>query len=188
MMEAARTSETSVDIQLRTRQYVPEDSDLLKSKFIQNHMKFNWNIDLAYNEVSCPVLLYNEDVYNSQRCVLYACLWRTGAIRPQLPVLQPAVLCSCLPHTLTVQKSILGVQAPGILFSSTERDRKRSYSDVESSGVWPLSLNSPPSITHVSPLRHPDHKVRITEQYKGGVDVGVELRTCTQCRIYLQSE
>jgi hypothetical protein len=29
MMEAARTSETSVDIDLRTRQYIPEDSELL---------------------------------------------------------------------------------------------------------------------------------------------------------------
>jgi hypothetical protein len=28
MMEAARTSETSVDIQLGTQQYIPEDSDL----------------------------------------------------------------------------------------------------------------------------------------------------------------
>jgi hypothetical protein len=28
MMEAARTSETLVDIQLRTRQYIPEDSEL----------------------------------------------------------------------------------------------------------------------------------------------------------------
>jgi hypothetical protein len=28
VMEAARTSETSVDIQLRTRQYTPEDSEL----------------------------------------------------------------------------------------------------------------------------------------------------------------
>jgi hypothetical protein len=28
MMEAARTSETSVDIQLRTRQYIPENSEL----------------------------------------------------------------------------------------------------------------------------------------------------------------
>jgi hypothetical protein len=28
MMEAASSSETSVDIQLRTRQYIPEDSDL----------------------------------------------------------------------------------------------------------------------------------------------------------------
>jgi hypothetical protein len=27
-MEAARTSETLVDIQLRTRQYIPEDSKL----------------------------------------------------------------------------------------------------------------------------------------------------------------
>jgi hypothetical protein len=28
MMEAARTSETSVEIQLRTRQHIPEDSEL----------------------------------------------------------------------------------------------------------------------------------------------------------------
>jgi hypothetical protein len=28
MMEAAGTSETSVDIQLRTQQYIPEDSEL----------------------------------------------------------------------------------------------------------------------------------------------------------------
>jgi hypothetical protein len=28
MMEAAHTSETSVNIQLRTRQYIPEDSEL----------------------------------------------------------------------------------------------------------------------------------------------------------------
>jgi hypothetical protein len=28
MMEAARTSETSVDIQLITRQYIPQDSEL----------------------------------------------------------------------------------------------------------------------------------------------------------------
>jgi hypothetical protein len=28
MMEAARTSETSVDFQLKTRQYIPEDSEL----------------------------------------------------------------------------------------------------------------------------------------------------------------
>jgi hypothetical protein len=29
MMVAARTSETSFDIQLRTRQYIPEDSELI---------------------------------------------------------------------------------------------------------------------------------------------------------------
>jgi hypothetical protein len=28
MMDAARTSETSVDIEFRTRQYIPEDSEL----------------------------------------------------------------------------------------------------------------------------------------------------------------
>jgi hypothetical protein len=33
MMEAARTSETSVDIQLRTRQYIPEDTELDVASF-----------------------------------------------------------------------------------------------------------------------------------------------------------
>jgi hypothetical protein len=32
MMEAARTSETSVDIQLRTWQYIPEDSELRRTR------------------------------------------------------------------------------------------------------------------------------------------------------------
>jgi hypothetical protein len=38
MMEAARTSETSVDIQLRTRQYIPEDSEL------HTRRRENWNL------------------------------------------------------------------------------------------------------------------------------------------------
>jgi hypothetical protein len=33
MMEAAHTSETSADIQLRTWQYIPEDSELYSMKF-----------------------------------------------------------------------------------------------------------------------------------------------------------
>jgi hypothetical protein len=32
-MEAARISETSVDIDLRTRQYIPEDSEFLSEQF-----------------------------------------------------------------------------------------------------------------------------------------------------------
>jgi hypothetical protein len=35
MMEAARTSEASVDIQLRTRQYIPEDSELLTTSEVR---------------------------------------------------------------------------------------------------------------------------------------------------------
>jgi hypothetical protein len=44
MMEAAHTSETAVDIQLRTRQYIPEDSELLTSCFLKissNTLNFN---------------------------------------------------------------------------------------------------------------------------------------------------
>jgi hypothetical protein len=38
MMEAARISETSVDIQLRTRQYIPEDSELqIQIFFFRNY-------------------------------------------------------------------------------------------------------------------------------------------------------
>jgi hypothetical protein len=33
MLGAARTSETSVDIQLRTRQYIPEDSELQRKTY-----------------------------------------------------------------------------------------------------------------------------------------------------------
>jgi hypothetical protein len=40
MMEAARASETSVDIQLRTRQYIPEDSELhtRRRENLKSHM------------------------------------------------------------------------------------------------------------------------------------------------------
>jgi hypothetical protein len=42
MMEAARTSETSVDIKLRTRQYIPEDSELhtLRCENLKSHEVF----------------------------------------------------------------------------------------------------------------------------------------------------
>jgi hypothetical protein len=39
-MEAARTSETSVDIQLRTRQYIPEDSEDIVYILITAGMQF----------------------------------------------------------------------------------------------------------------------------------------------------
>jgi hypothetical protein len=39
MTEAARTSETSIDIQLRTRRYIPEDSELhtRRSENLKSH-------------------------------------------------------------------------------------------------------------------------------------------------------
>jgi hypothetical protein len=41
MMEEARTSETSVNTQLRTRQYIPEDSELhtRRRENLKSHMK-----------------------------------------------------------------------------------------------------------------------------------------------------
>jgi hypothetical protein len=36
MVEAARTTETSVDIQLRTRQYIPEDSELQSHQLVSD--------------------------------------------------------------------------------------------------------------------------------------------------------
>jgi hypothetical protein len=39
-MEAARTSETSVNIQLRTQQYIPEDSELNSLSPLQASLDF----------------------------------------------------------------------------------------------------------------------------------------------------
>ena len=57
---------------------------------------------------------------------------------------------SCCLRAFTIQKSILGVQAPGILLSNTVRGRERERererdrcSDVESSRGWPLSFHLP---------------------------------------------
>jgi hypothetical protein len=43
MMEAGRTSETSVDIKLRTRQYIPEDSELhtRRRENLKSHKEMN---------------------------------------------------------------------------------------------------------------------------------------------------
>jgi hypothetical protein len=46
MMEAARTSETSVDIQLRTRQYIPDDSELRKLRFLHTPLLYATLISL----------------------------------------------------------------------------------------------------------------------------------------------
>jgi hypothetical protein len=50
-MEAARTSETSVDIQLRARQYIPEDSEL------QCSLLSHWDNFVLYNETPAYVSL-----------------------------------------------------------------------------------------------------------------------------------
>jgi hypothetical protein len=55
-MEAARTSETSVDIQLRTRQYIPEDSE-----FQYQHVRRlkNWsNTEVICNRMRKVCILY----------------------------------------------------------------------------------------------------------------------------------
>jgi hypothetical protein len=61
-MEAARTYETSVDIQLKTRQYIPEDSEIhtrrrenLKSHIHNPSMLFAVDKNL-YNSVSSVIL------------------------------------------------------------------------------------------------------------------------------------
>jgi hypothetical protein len=65
MIEAARTSETSVDIQLRTRQYIPEDSELhtrrrenLKSHLIFTSICVSYQLPSPYSrEVPWSCLL-----------------------------------------------------------------------------------------------------------------------------------
>jgi hypothetical protein len=53
MMEAARTSETSVEIQLRTRQYIPEDSEL-----IPEILFLSFNYEVYYRICKSPRLVH----------------------------------------------------------------------------------------------------------------------------------
>jgi hypothetical protein len=53
MMEAARTSETSVDIQLRTRKYIPEDFELQNNVITKKLCQFNLIIGKMYKHDSC---------------------------------------------------------------------------------------------------------------------------------------
>jgi hypothetical protein len=67
MMEAARTSETSVDIDLRTRQYIPEDSEL--------HTRRSENFKSHISQVSHFHTRHLENLkYQAVLCTVYACL------------------------------------------------------------------------------------------------------------------
>jgi hypothetical protein len=80
MMEAARASETSVDIQLRTWQYIPEDSELR----------------LVYLLVIC-ITTFNGQ---TQAANLYLCVVQEGEQWDHLPHLPyHLLLYSALDHT-----------------------------------------------------------------------------------------
>lgn len=86
----------------------------------------------------------------------------------------PPTSSSCWLHVLTIQKSILGVQAPAILFSSTEREREQlRRGELQGLALEPTTS---PLQAHISLLRYPDHKIRNVAPYKGELEVGVELR------------
>jgi hypothetical protein len=59
MMETARTSETSVDIQLRTRPYIPEDSELHTRR--RENLKSHRFVIVESNEV---LQLFRELLFN----------------------------------------------------------------------------------------------------------------------------
>jgi hypothetical protein len=63
MMEAARTSETSVDIQLRTRQYIPEDSELHTRRREISHRS---GLVLRSLDVCRPTRLDRNKSWNSE--------------------------------------------------------------------------------------------------------------------------
>jgi hypothetical protein len=48
MMEAARTSETSIDIQLRTQQYIAEDSEPQNNKCFEPLQKKAYDVWIFY--------------------------------------------------------------------------------------------------------------------------------------------
>jgi hypothetical protein len=60
IMEAARTSGTSVDIQLRTRQYIPEDSELhtRRRENLKTHRTGFILLECIFRIDNCDVLAY----------------------------------------------------------------------------------------------------------------------------------
>jgi hypothetical protein len=91
MMEAARTSETSVDIQLRTRQYIPEDSELhtRRRENLKSQIKtISWMYTLRDTAVvayckKCPEISLDElrESIRSLQLIVVAChvtVVRTG--------------------------------------------------------------------------------------------------------------
>jgi hypothetical protein len=64
MIGAARTSETSVDIQLRTRQYVPEDSELhVRILSFLCEIKWTFIPDGKKSRNSKTLIIFNIDHY-----------------------------------------------------------------------------------------------------------------------------
>jgi hypothetical protein len=66
MMEAARTSEMLVDIQLRTRQYIPEDSEL-HTRCRENLKSHIFHINLKYSNAGWKILTTIQHELNN-RC------------------------------------------------------------------------------------------------------------------------
>jgi hypothetical protein len=63
MMEAARTSETSVDIELRTRQYIPEDSEL-HTRHLEN-LKSHMSSEMFLRVVSKKLIDVSDVITSS---------------------------------------------------------------------------------------------------------------------------
>jgi hypothetical protein len=78
MMEAERTSETSVDIQLRTRQYIPEDSELhtrrrenLKSHIVISKSPLLLDVNQLSNSVINTTFQYSVFTLNNRMSKLW---------------------------------------------------------------------------------------------------------------------
>jgi hypothetical protein len=94
IMEAARTSKTSVDIQLRTRQYIPEDSELQLSVCQENLYvvmalgtqfgKHLVHLHVFVSHVWHETLLTSMCLIFSPECRRQSTWWR-AARRVQLP-------------------------------------------------------------------------------------------------------
>jgi hypothetical protein len=68
MMEAARTSETSVDIDLRTLQYVPEDSEFhtRRSENLKSHIMGAMSVSLLFSNFVLGICIKFDYVHIDQ--------------------------------------------------------------------------------------------------------------------------
>jgi hypothetical protein len=105
MIEAARTSETSVDSQFRTRQYIPEDSELWK-----HTRQPKTSLDSASYKV---FLLGNNTEGLESMCAFFCCrfhpshtlsayfqrTWNAQFRPDHCNVVSPVIACTCWSHS-----------------------------------------------------------------------------------------
>ena len=131
---------------------------------------------ITNNLARCLKALETDNIFRRHTvCVFFPIKqWNQTSVTPTCLAASALLLLPACFHYTKINTGSPGSRHSPLQYSERERERE-SCSDVESSRGWPLSFHLPLTRSHISSLRHPNHKVRNTASYKGDLGVGVEL-------------